>query len=310
MLSNQSGRVFGGRPVSIQVQSILYNNDADAVERALASIARSAELALFERVCTEVIVLYGDCSPMPCLSDEMLAALREKYANAVTIRYEFFGANLGSARGHNRLGAQCGSDFLLIQNPDVVASPRLLETLLDPFSRPDVGMTEAKQLPIEHPKEYDPVTGETGWAATASAMIPLAVFEQLSGFDADSFFLYCDDVDFSWRVRLAGYKVIFQPAAVVFHDKRLSESGGWQPTSSERYYSAEAAMILSYKWSRPEIAETIRQEFEDVGDEHQKRAAAEFERRRDNSLLPPRVDGDHKIGYFKDYFYSKHRYAL
>ena len=32
-------------------------------------------------------------------------------------------------------------------------------------------------------------------------MIPLPLFRELGGFDADNFFLYCDDVDFSWLVR-------------------------------------------------------------------------------------------------------------
>ena len=68
-------------------------------------------------------------------------------------------------------------------------------------------------------------------------------------------FLYCDDLDFSWRVRLAGYKIIYMPSAIVYHAKNLSLSGTWQPTSAEIYYSAEAAMLLAYKWSNPERAE-------------------------------------------------------
>jgi len=32
------------------------------------------------------------------------------------------------------------------------------------------------------------------------------LFLELQGFDADTFFLYCDDVDLSWRVRLAAIR--------------------------------------------------------------------------------------------------------
>ena len=136
-----------------------------------------------------------------------------------------------------------GADIFLIQNPDVIVAPRLIEIMVTEFNRPGVGMVEAKQLPIEHPKDYDPQTGETGWATTACTMIPAPLFRELNGFDAESFFLYCDDVDFSWRVRLSGLKVIFQPAAVAFHDKRLTREGRWVATASERYYCLEAVAL-------------------------------------------------------------------
>jgi hypothetical protein len=297
-------------PVSIQVQSILYNNNAVAVERALASMARAAEIAIFEKVCSRIKVRLGDSSPMPCISNDEIQALQQKFAPALDIHYVFFGKNAGSARGHNILAEDVDTDFFLIQNPDVVVSPRVFENLLAPFRMPGVGMVEAKQLPIEHPKEYNVVTGEAVWATTACALIPVPLFKHLGGFDADSFFLYCDDVDFSWLVRLAGYKVIFSPAAVVFHDKRLSDEGAWQPSSSEYYYSAEAAMILAYKWSRDDIADSIYRYFKDHGDDYHKKAADEFERRKATDRLPKQLDPDHKIAYFSDNLYSKHRYPL
>ena len=37
--------------------------------------------------------------------------------------------------------------------------------------------------------------------------------------------MYCDDVDFSWRVRLLGYKVIYRSDAPVFHAE--ASFGGW-----------------------------------------------------------------------------------
>jgi GT2 family glycosyltransferase len=298
------------RQVSVQVQSILFNNEPLAIERALTSMARSADLAQREGVVSRVRVCLGDCSPAPVFSDGAVKLLREKFANAMDIEYRFFDANLGSAQGHNRLAEDADSDFLVIQNPDAVPSPRLLERMIECFKSIHVGMVEAKQLPIEHPKEYDHKTGETLWASTACAMIPVFLFKQLGGFDAESFFLYCDDVDFSWMVRNAGYMVVFQPAAFVMHDKRLSDEAGWQTSAAERYYSAEAAMILAYKWSREDLAESICSYFKENGADHEKKAAAEYERRRDENLLPAQLDSNHQIGYFVDNLYSKHRYAL
>jgi GT2 family glycosyltransferase len=310
MSENKELFVDPTQPASVQVQSILYNNNATSIERSLESMARSAELAILEKACSRVQVYLGDNSPVPCLNERQLRGFEEKFAPALKLKYQFFDENAGTARGHNRLANGADTDFLLIQNPDVVASPRLLERLLEHFKLPNVGMIEAKQLPIEHPKEYNPDTGETIWASTACVMIPVALFSRLGGFDAESFFLYCDDVDFSWLVRQTGYKVIFQAAAVVFHDKRLSDAGAWQPSAAEYYYSAESAMILAHKWSREELAIEICEYFKLHGSEDQKRAAMEYERRRDLGCLPQQIDPNHDIGYFSENFYSKHRYPL
>ncbi|UXN66769.1 glycosyltransferase family 2 protein (plasmid) [Phyllobacterium sp. A18/5-2] len=235
--------------------------------------------------------------------------LCEKFPQ-ITIKYEHFGANLGSAGGHNKLAASATSDFLLVQNPDVVPSPRLLENLISRFVDKSVGLVEAKQLPIEHPKEYDETTGDTSWASTASALVHRDTFERLNGFDDDTFFLYCDDVDFSWRVREVGLRVVYQPSAVVFHDKRLTMDGTWQTNASERYYSAEAALLLTYKWSRQDLTEAVLNDFSTSGDEFQKKAAREFERRRAANALPSQRDPEHKIAQFINGNYAKHRYAL
>ncbi|RCW80155.1 glycosyltransferase family 2 protein [Phyllobacterium bourgognense] len=295
-------------PVSVQQQSVLFNNEFDSISRSLDSIDRAAQLGR-EFGITETSVAYGDSSPHPCLSEEQLAALREKFQN-ITISYDFFGANLGSAAGHNRLAVAGTSDFILVQNPDIVPSPRLLENLIAPFANKSIGFVEAKQLPIEHPKDYDEATGDTSWASTASAMVHRDTFERLSGFDADTFFLYCDDVDFSWRVREFGLRVIFQPSAVVFHDKRLSSEGAWQTTSTERYYSAEAALLLTHKWSRSDLTEHIVKDFLLTGDEFQKKAVTEFEHRKSANTLPAQRDPNHKIAQFINGNYAKHRYFL
>ncbi len=297
-------------PATVQIQSVLYHNELERIERSVCSLARSAELVLAAGVCAGVTLRYGDSSPKPCLDPAMLARLNDLYGKFVTIEYDPFPSNLGSARGHNRLAEKATADFLLIQNPDIIESPRLLEILLETFRQPGTGMAEAKQLPVEHPKDYDFTTGETCWATTACALIPTALFHAVGGFDAESFFLYCDDVDFSWMVRQAGFKVIFQPAALVFHDKRLTVKGEWINTPSEVYYSAEAALFLTHKWSRSDLTEKYLEFFCKSTDENLLKAASVFMKRRDaNQLSQPR-DAEHKIAQFIELNYAQHRYAL
>jgi GT2 family glycosyltransferase len=299
------------RPETVlQVQCVVYNTAPEAIRCAAVSVARASELAIGSGACARVSLRYGDGSPTPCLDEAALAELQQAHRARLAIDYDFFHGNLGSARGHNRLASAMEADFTLVLNPDVVVSPRTIETLLGCFKQPGVGMAEAKQLPIEHPKEYDATTGETSWASTACAMIPTPLFNHLGGFDADSFFLYGDDVDFSWMVRQAGFRVIFQPAAVAFHDKRLSPAGQWQPTVAERYYSAESALVLAHKWSRPDLVREYLDDFTASGDADMARAVRSFEQMRTEGRLPRPLDPEHRIGQFVNSSYARHRFAL
>ena len=125
--------------------------------------------------------------------------------------------------------------------------------------------------------------------------------------------MYCDDVDYSWRVREAGRTVVFQPAAVVFHDKHLTIDGRWMPTSAEVTSTPpQAALLLAHKWSETDAGRSgSSTQLREVRHRPQQAAAAaEFRRRQDaGELVEPR-DPDHLIGTFVGYRYAEHRYAL
>ena len=154
---------------SLRIQSVLYRNDPQHVDRALQSCARAVELALRAGGLRSAEIAIGDCSPSPVYSAEAIAAHEAQLRGQgiSRIQYRYFDANLGSAAGHNRLLEDATAELVLIQNPDVVAAPNLLVELLEPLRLPGTGQVEARQLPIEHPKDYDQVTGEIGWATTA-----------------------------------------------------------------------------------------------------------------------------------------------
>lgn len=295
---------------SLRVQSVLFGNDAKDIRRTLDNLSRAAELAAASGDFSYVAVAYGDCSPVPVFSDDEFSEMRSRYKDCLDVSYDFFGANLGSAKGQNTLLEKSTQDFVLIMNPDIVVSPNIFSELKRPFAGDGVGLVEARQLPIEHPKTYDASTGETSWAATACALIPKEVLSAVGNFDSDSFFLYCDDVDFSWRIRLAGFKVVYQPTAVVFHDKRLSVEGGWVTTYAERYYSAEAALFLTYKWSRNDLTEEILKNFSSSGVDHLLKAAEAFEQRRRAGTLPSQIDPKNQIAQFVQGNYSDHRFVM
>jgi GT2 family glycosyltransferase len=294
---------------SVRVQSVLYNLPLKNIERSLVYLDNAARNAKANGSVKQIFVAYGDCSPVRTFTEEMLADFRSRFTHLSGIEYSFFDANLGSAAGHNRLLMSATTDLLMILNPDILPSPTLFEELIADLGKPQVGLVEARQIPIEHPKDFDLETGETSWASTACAMGPTRLFHELGGFDADTFFLYCDDVDFSWRVRLAGYKVLHTCGAFVFHDKRVSDVGGWIAGDAERYFSAEAGLLLPFKYSRVDITEKCLEAFRNSNDESLRRAAAAFELRQKTNRLPQPIDQDHVVGQFIDGGYARHRFA-
>ena len=298
--------------VTLQIQSVIYHNEKTSLFRALDSVANAIRV---NRETTkelgEVVFYYGDASSERIFTEEDVSEIQSRFQPWFEFRYIYFQENTGTAKGHNRMGAECTSDYMMIMNPDVVVCPRLFSGMLEFFldSSKNAGMIEARQTPIEHPKEYNRKTLETEWATTACAMFPTQVFRDIEGFDAETFFLYCDDLDFSWRVRLAGKKIYYRPDCVVFHAKRLSEKGSWQPTNAEIYFSREASLLMAYKWSNDKLVETMYEQFIN-GDEISVKAAKHFDELKKNGALPKQLDPDGKVARFVGDYYTVHRFVL
>lgn len=293
---------------SLVVQSILYGNNANDIIHAARATANSARIAKRELHIGEWSLALGDCSETPVLSDIELSQVKESVESAGgSLTHYFFGENLGHGGGHNKLAPMSSSELLLILNPDALLGPDTISRMATTVVG-DIALADARQLPLEHPKDYDPVTGDTSWASGACSLTVRSVFDSVGGFDHETFFMYCDDVDYSWRVKLAGHRVVFQPAAHVFHDKRLTLNGDIIPSEAEIYYSAEAAVLLAYKYSRDEIAAKILSAFGKLKDETYLRVVKEFGRRRDAGQLPRQLDPARAVAQFVSGNYAVHRF--
>lgn len=96
---------------------------------------------------------------------------------------------------------------------------------------------------------------ETPLASGCSLLIRRSVIEEIGELD-DSYHLYVDDVDYTWRVRLAGYKALYVPTSVVYHKyaatvkQELSENKKFYFLERNRLatlmknYSAKSILIL------------------------------------------------------------------
>ena len=81
------------------------------------------------------------------------------------------------------------------------------------------------------------------YAVTASMAVSRAAFDAVGGFDEA--LEHGEDVDFSWRVQLSGYRLRFAPSAVVAYRHRARLSGLWK--QFVLYGESDAALYARYR---------------------------------------------------------------
>ncbi len=156
--------------------------------------------------------------------------------------------NNGFARGMNLLSRQGSAEFMFLLNPDAEVEAGCLEKLLERCgSDPQIAICEARQTPREHHKAVDAVTGETTWCSGAAALIRRKAFEEIGGFDEKLYFMYCEDVDLSWKLWIKGWKCIYVRDAVVRHLTQDLSPG--KRRTIENYFSFRNSLFLFYRFA-------------------------------------------------------------
>ena len=137
-----------------------------------------------------------------------------------------------------RHSARITADWVLVLNPDATAAPDCVERLLEAAADDTVALVGAQILlpdgtvnAGDNPVHLTGVTWSGGFGepretgpprsvasvSGAAMLIRRAALERIGGLN-ERFFLYHEDVELCWRLRLAGWDVVFQPAATVEHD--------------------------------------------------------------------------------------------
>ena len=182
--------------------------------------------------------------------------------------------NRGFCAANNQGIAAARGDFVALLNNDAEAEPGWLAALLRACTRsPEIGMAASKVLVWEDPRRIDKVghliypdgqnrgrgsgaldTGQYGreeevlWPDGCAAMYRKEMLDRIGGFDED-FFAYGDDAELGLRARIAGWKCIYTPEAVVRHHRgsTLGKDSAWRLELIERN-----RLLLAFKlfpWS-------------------------------------------------------------
>ena len=176
------------------------------------------------------------------------ADLAEKEFGAQVIRNR---ENRGFCAPNNQGIACAKGEFIALVNNDAEAEAGWLSALHGACNRaPEVGMAASKVLVWEDPSRIDKVghlifpdgqnrgrgsgvedrgqfdrEEEVLWPDGCAAMYRKAMLDQIGGFDED-FFAYGDDAELGLRARIAGWKCIYTPHAVVRHHRGATMGKG------------------------------------------------------------------------------------
>ena len=155
-------------------------------------------------------------------------------------------SNWGFGKANNIGFSKGKSDIVCFLNIDT-------EVFTDTFAELDKAINnsdekcavwEFRQFPYEHPKMYDILTGETNWVSGAAFAVRRSVFDEVKGFD-DKIFMYAEDVDLSWRIRTAGYKLIYSPRVKITH---YSYESAGQIKPNQHIYCIINNLLLRYRF--------------------------------------------------------------
>jgi GT2 family glycosyltransferase len=161
------------------------------------------------------------------------------------------GRNLGFAAGCNAGALSATGDALVFLNPDTVLAPGALDGLVGPLEDPEIGVVSARLRLLDQPELLNSAGNEvhvTGiaWAGlygkpasavgelrdvafpTGAAMaIRRELFQALGGF-TEELFMYQEDLELGWRVRLLGLRIVVNPEADVYHEYEFGRNPGKQ----------------------------------------------------------------------------------
>lgn len=151
------------------------------------------------------------------------------------------GENLGFAGGCNLGARQATSDVLVFLNPDTVIDEGAISALARTLEDPRIGVAMPRLRLLDEPEllnsagcdiHISGLAWSGGYGLPASSVAELReityangsalairaeLFHEVEGF-TDEFFIYHEDLELCWKVRMRGLDVVMTPEADVFHD--------------------------------------------------------------------------------------------
>lgn len=177
-------------------------------------------------------------------SDESVPFLRQQFPQVRLIQNE---ENLGFSRGINAGLRQINSDVVVLLNNDVLVQPTWLAELIRPFQEASqIGIVGSKLLypdgtiqhlgaeltyPLAHSRHFHhkkaavgdvPAVQDVPYVTGAAMAVHRSVFSQIGLLDEMFHPFYYEEVDFCYRAKAAGFRVVVAAQATAVHNESAS----------------------------------------------------------------------------------------
>ncbi|RMG16980.1 MAG: glycosyltransferase family 2 protein [Bacteroidetes bacterium] len=206
-------------------------------------------------------------------TDDSLAFLQRHYPQ---IRRIAFSQNYGFTEGHNKVLPHIEAPYLLLLNSDVEVQPGWIAPLVEVMEADERVASVQPKVLAYHDRQYFEYAGAAGgyldrfaypfcrgrvfdvvekdegqydqqqqvfWATGACCLIRRSVIDEIGLFEP-RYFAHMEEIDFCWRAKNFGYKIMAQPASVVYH-----VGGGALPQGNPRktYLNVRNSLATMYK---------------------------------------------------------------
>jgi GT2 family glycosyltransferase len=171
--------------------------------------------------------------------------------------------NLGVAKAWNQAVRMTSSRYIVFLNPDLKFTRDWLPKLIQSAARHKKAMVVGAKIlnpdgSIYHAGADGKIRGKgqkdrpglldqekkVRWVQGSCFLVKREIFTKIGGFD-EQFFMYGEEVDFCWRVRKAGYEVLYAPVPI-YHYRQ-----GANITRKERLKLRQrSAQLLRAKWKK------------------------------------------------------------
>jgi GT2 family glycosyltransferase len=225
---------------------ILNWNGSKFLEKFLPSVIA------FSKDDAEIIVADNDSS------DDSVDFLRKNFPEVGLVIND---SNGGFAKGYNDALAKVNADYYVLLNSDIEVTENWIKPVIELMESDNKIAACQPKLRSYHEREKFEYAGAAGgfidkygypfcrgrlfqsmetdngqyddikeifWATGACMFVRAELFHKFGGLDAD-FFAHMEEIDFCWRLKNSGYKIMYCPDSVVFH-----VGGGTLPKSSSR----------------------------------------------------------------------------
>jgi len=237
----------------VSIVTINYNNTKVTLELLLS---------ISECTYKNVQVIVVDNGSVEDPTDKINA----KFPQVEVIRSE---KNLGFSAGNNLGLRKANGVLIFFVNNDTLFAENLIEELIKPFFEiKNLGIVSPKVIYYESPNllqyagstDINPLTGRnkvigqgqadndslfpsgvTYFAHGAAMIIRKNLLKKIGGFP-DVYFLYYEELDYSIRLRRAGYKIYYNNNAVIYH--RVSYSVGEESPLKVYYMTRNRILFM------------------------------------------------------------------